>query len=280
MKRAYGYPMLLLAAAILPACAMSPADRPDSVPELKPGRLIGYLPINERIDSKAILPPPPKTPAETATDVAVSRAALSLKGSARWDLAASDANVNFPEAAGVYSCALGAPITPQDTPFLYQLLRRVASDAGYAGDGAKDAYRRDRPFVDNKQTPCTPEEMHHLGADRSYPSGHSATGAAWALLLVELAPDRAVPILRRGQAFADSRVICNMHWQSDTIQGRFVGTYSYARVQASPAFQADMRRARAEIAAVRAKGLPPSRDCAAEARALAMEIPQGEATAK
>ena len=258
---------------LLAGCATQGREQPAPVPELKPGRLIGYLPIKERIDSRAILPAPPSTPAETATDEAISRAALSLKGSERWKLAARDANVNFPDAAGVYSCALGAPITQKDTPYLYQLLRRVASDAGYAGDGAKELYKRNRPFVINKQTPCTPEEMDRLGADRSYPSGHSSTGTAWALVLAELAPNRAIPILKRGQAFAESRVVCNMHWQSDTVQGRFVGVYSYGRLQASSEFQSDMRMARKEVAAARALGLPPNRDCDEEARALAITIP-------
>ena len=273
MNRPLHYLAPLAGLILLAGCATQGREQPAPVPELKPGRLIGYLPIKERIDSKAILPPPPSTPAEIATDEAISRAALSLKGSERWKLATRDANVNFPEAAGVFSCALDAPITQKDTPYLYQLLRRVASDAGYSGDGAKELYKRNRPFVINKQPPCTPEEMDRLGADRSYPSGHSSTGTAWSLVLAELAPDRAIPILKRGQAFSESRVVCNMHWQSDTIQGRFVGVYSYARLQASPEFQSDMRMARKEVAAARARGLPPNRDCADEARTLAITIP-------
>lgn len=262
--------------AMLGGCATPGPEQPAPVPELKPGRLIGYLPIAERVDSRAILPPPPTGPAETATDEAISRAALRLRDTERWQLATRDADVNFPEAAGVFSCAVGAPITQRDTPFLYQLLRRVASDAGYAGDGAKDHYRRSRPFVANRQPPCTPQDMNRLGSDSSYPSGHSATGMAWALVLAELAPDRAIPVLRRGQAFAESRVVCNMHWYSDTIQGRFVGVYSYARLQANAEFQADMRAARRELAAARTRGLPPTRDCKAEAVALSLALPPGE----
>ena len=246
------------ALATLTGCASTEPSHPALVPELKPGRLVGYLPIVERIDSAAVLPPPPQN---TGTDEAVSRAALTLRDTARWKLAARDASVDFPDAAG-------APINTQDTPYVYQLLRRVASDAGYAGDSAKELYKRNRPFVVNQQPPCTPGEMKRLGADRSYPSGHSSTGTAWALVLAELAPDRAIPILRRGQAFAESRLICNMHWQSDTVQGSFVGVYSYNRLQANSEFQADMRAARKELAAVRAKNLAPSRDCAEEAETL------------
>ena len=261
------------ACCVLALAGCSSFGGPAPVPELKPGRLIGYLPIKDRIDSKEILPPPPSTPAETATDEAISKAALKLKGSERWKLATRDADVNFPDAAGVYSCALGAPTTQKDTPYLYQILRRVASDAGYAGDSAKELYKRNRPFVINKEAPCTPEEMKRLGADRSYPSGHSATGTIWSLVITELAPDRAIPVLRRGQAFAESRVVCNMHWQSDTTAGRFVGVYTYALLQANPEFQDDMSQARQEIFKVRAQGLPPNRDCAEEAKALSMTIP-------
>jgi acid phosphatase (class A) len=261
-------------ATALLLCGCAALHQPAPVAELKPGRLIGYLPVEERIDAKAILPaPPPEGSAEAAADQAVSRAAVHWRDSDRWRLAIRDANVSFPEAAGTFSCALGAPIDAENTPYLYQLLRRVASDAGYAGDGAKALYRRNRPFVINKQPPCTPEEMHGSGTDRSYPSGHSATGTAWTLLLVELAPDRAVPLLKRGQAFAESRVVCNMHWQSDTIQGRFVGVYSYTRLQASAAFRADMQAARAELAALRARNLPPTRDCQTEAKALDSALP-------
>jgi acid phosphatase (class A) len=267
---------VLACTALFGGCATQGLEQPAPVPELKPGRLIGYLPIAERVDSKAILPPPPANPAETATDEAIGRAALRLRGTERWRLAIRDADVNFPEAAGVFSCAVGAPITRNDTPYLYQLLRRVASDAGYSGDGAKDLYKRSRPFIANKEPPCTPEDMNRLGTDSSYPSGHSSTGMAWSLVLAELAPDRAVPVLRRGQAFAESRVVCNMHWYSDTVQGRFVGVYSYSRLQASPEFQADMRAARRELAAVRARNLPPTRDCKAEADALGMTLPPGE----
>ena len=104
---------LAACAVLLGACATPPtepvASAPAPVPELKPGRLIGYLPIAERIDSKAVLPPPPANPAEAATDEALNRAVLRLRDTARWKLAISDADVNFPHAAGVFSCAVGAP---------------------------------------------------------------------------------------------------------------------------------------------------------------------------
>jgi acid phosphatase (class A) len=41
-----------------------------------------------------------------------------------------DADLRFPSAAGDFSCALGVPVTAQDTPRLYVMLRRLMNDAG------------------------------------------------------------------------------------------------------------------------------------------------------
>ena len=66
-----------LCTALVCGCATQSPTQPAAVPELKPGRLIGYLPISERINSSAILPAPPVGAAATATDEAVRTAPRS-----------------------------------------------------------------------------------------------------------------------------------------------------------------------------------------------------------
>ena len=105
--------------------------------------------------------------------------------------------------------------------------------------------------------------------DGSYPSGHTAIGWAWALILTEIAPERADAVLARGRAFGESRVVCNVHWHSDVVEGRFMGAAAVARLHADPGFLADIEAVKAEYAKVRAEGLKPPRDCRAEAKALA-----------
>ncbi len=112
------------------------------------------------------------------------------------------------------------------------------------------------------------EDEEGLRKDGSYPSGHTAIGWAWALILSEIAPEHADAILARGRAYGESRVICNVHWHSDVVEGRFVGAAAVARLHADPAFRADLEAAKAEFAAVRIRGLKPTRDCQAEADAL------------
>ena len=242
----------------------------NAIPKLLKMLPAGYLPPGALPDSRALIPPPPAAGlAAMAYDEEVSRKSLALRNTPRWTLAMLDADLGFPQAAGAFSCALNAPITEQETPHLYMLLRRTLIDAGSSTFAAKNYYSRMRPFVVNKQPICTPMDEEPLTESGSYPSGHAAVGCAWALILSEIAPEQADAIGARGRAFGESRVICNVHWQSDVTEGCFMGTSTVGRLHGDPTFRADLEAAKAELAAVRAKGLKPLRNCAAEAAAMA-----------
>ena len=233
--------------------------------------LPGYLQRNQLPDSLALLPPPPSTgSAAFAADKEAADRSLALRDAPRWKLAVLDADLSFPAAAGTFSCAVRAPITETDTPATYRLLRRSLTDAGLATYAAKTHYNRSRPFAANAAPICTPDLRAALAKDGSYPSGHTAAGWAWALILTEIAPDRADAILARGRAFGESRMICNVHWRSDVEEGRVVGAAVVARLHADPAFIADVTAAKTEIAKARASDAAPTRDCAAEAAEMAV----------
>ena len=262
-------PVLALLAIIAGCAGFEGQSKPAAVPEIHPGILAGYLPSEALPNSLALIPPPPaEGSAALALDEEVHRKSLALRDTPRWELAAKDAELMFPQAAGTFSCALGVPITEKDTLHLYMLLRRTLADAGMSTYTAKNQYQRKRPFMVNKEPTCTPDEEDYLMKDGSYPSGHTAIGWAWALILTEIAPERADAILARGRAFGESRNICNVHWHSDVVEGRFMGAAAVARLHADPAFRAEIEAAKAELATVRAKGLKPTRDCQAEANAL------------
>jgi len=260
--------------AIIAGCAgFQNQGKPNVVPEIRPGILAGYLKPEVLPNSLALIPPPPaEGSSASALDEEVSRKSLALSGTPRWALAIEDAELRFPEAADTFSCALGIPITEKDTPHLYMLLRRTLADAGLSTYKAKNQYQRKRPFIVNGEPICTPEEEEGLRKDGSYPSGHTAIGWAWALILTEIVPDRADAILARGRAFGESRVVCNVHWHSDVVEGRFMGAAAVARLHADNAFRAELKAAKAEYTSVRARNLKPTRNCQTEADALAQHL--------
>jgi len=150
-------PILVLLMAIAGCAGLPHQSTSAAVPEIHPGLLAGYLQPEALPDSLALLPPPPAAGSAALTlDEEVSRNALALKGTSRWALAAEDAELRFPQAAGTFSCALGAPVTEQDTPHLYLLLRRTLTDAGLSTYTAKNTHLRQRPFMVNKEPTCTP----------------------------------------------------------------------------------------------------------------------------
>jgi len=242
-----------------------------SVPAVgQQARLAGYLKTEELPSSLTLLPgpPAPKSSAEKR-DKDASTAGLKLHGGPRWELATLDADLTFPQAAQTYSCAMGLPITEAGTPATYRLMRRTLADMGRSTSPTKVKYKRQRPFMVNAKPQCTPQIDAALRGDGSYPSGHAAIGWGWGLILASAAPDRADALIARGRAFADSRRICNVHWISDTEEGRTMGSAVVARLYANPEFRADLEAARAELAALRASGATPTADCALEARRMA-----------
>lgn len=253
--------------ATLAGCA-TPGQEPVSGPD---GRYRGYL-AAAAVPSSLIQIPPPPAPgsAALALDEEIARRSFALRDTARWRQAALDADLSFPNAAGIFSCAVGSAITEADTPRLYRLLQRSLADLGASTRSAKRHYQRPRPFMLNGEPICTPEDRADLAKNGSYPSGHNAAGWGWALILAELAPDKADAVLVRGRNYGESRNVCNVHWHSDVMQGRLVGAGTVARLHADPVFQADLAAAKQELAEARKKGLKPQRDCAAEAAALAI----------
>jgi len=231
--------------------------------------LQGYLNPKALPNSLALIPPPPVPgSAAFAHDEEVARTTFALRGTPRFTLAVSDFDLKMTSLLSTFSCALDARITQENAPYLYTLLRRSFTDIALSTYAAKNHYQRTRPFMQNHEPIGIPEARASLEKDPSYPSGHAAIGWGFALILSEISPERVDALLARGRAFGESRNIVNHHWFSDVVWGRFMGSASVARLHADPTFRADLEAARAELAAVRAKGFPPARDCRAEAMTI------------
>ncbi|WMD22812.1 phosphatase PAP2 family protein [Achromobacter seleniivolatilans] len=229
----------------------------------------GYIPKESLPNSLDLLgPPPAASSAALARDEEARTATIPLRGSARATQARLDADLQFPQPAKNFSCAMGVDITEAQTPHLYRLMQKVLTDAGLSTYGVKNTYNRVRPFVVHNEGTCFPDQEPLLRKDGSYPSGHTAAGWAWALVLAEINPARANQLFKRGLDFGQSRVVCNAHWQSDVDAGRTMGAATVALLQTYPEFRADVDAARKEVQAAQAKQPAAGLNCKAEDAAL------------
>lgn len=219
------------------------------------------------LDTSTIVPPAPRPGSPQAeADRAIFTATRALKGTPRWDMAIGDLD----ERRVVYAmrCAIGVEIRELgEAPKLTRVLLRVAPDLTRAVDAPKAFYNRKRPYLEQEGEICT-ERSEDLAKSPDYPSGHASWGWAVGLILAELAPDRAVPILQRARAFGESRAVCGVHTASAVAAGRDNGAAVIAAVHGVPDFRTDMEAARAELAELRAKAGPLA-GCEAEAAVLA-----------
>jgi len=84
------------------------------------------------------------------------------------------------------------------------------------------------------------------------------TGWAWGLILAEAVPAKASAMVVAGREIGQSRVVCGVHFVTDVQAGRDLGAAMVARLHADPAFLADLRAAKAELAKA-----PPPKNCPA-----------------
>ncbi|NEX92473.1 phosphatase PAP2 family protein [Caulobacter sp. 17J65-9] len=222
----------------------------------------GYLPAGA-LDPASFLPPFP-APGSAAEALDKAGYAPVPVGSPRWEQAKADDDLK--QLAHNFRCAVGVELTPQNAPALLNAVERAFVDADAVVAKAKALYPRDRPFETdpNPEAPyCLSAPRERVAASPSYPSGHGTNGYLFSLMLAESAPDRAGQLIARGRDFGDSRIACRVHHPSDIQAGQLVATALFARLQAEPAFRADMDKARAEVAAARAAAKAPPQGCPA-----------------
>ena len=60
-------------------------------------------------------------------------------------------------------------------------------------------------------------------------------------VLTDLVPEKQDEILKRGFDYGQSRVVCRVHWLSDTTAGRLIASATFARLQSDPTFRVQLK---------------------------------------
>ncbi|MFZ5191009.1 acid phosphatase [Enterobacter roggenkampii] len=208
----------------------------------------GYLKGNSP-DSALELPPPPKEGSKLFnSDINDYKKGLQQKGSSRWVQAISDANMSQKNLERFFSNPMDEKISQKRTPSISKLIGMMRYDAGYYSTiGAKEKYKRARPFSYFKTNSCTPQKDQELSSNGSYPSGHAATAWTVALVLAEIKPTRTKQLIEAAYSYGESRVICGAHWQSDVAAGRQIGSSLFLKLNSNGEFLKTLNDARKEI---------------------------------
>lgn len=277
-------PSLLLSVFVLASCASTPppqastpmasASRAGSMPGAAPAgvprqRAPATPPYfdGDTSDFFLIMPPAPSSgDARDESDRRIFRQTRALEGSPRWQMAADDAELGTAPMLRHFACSLGVEATPEQLPRTVALLQKATREAARSVGPAKEHYARKRPFLVDQGPTCVAAST--IGESFDYPSGHTSAGWAWALVLAQVDPEHAMPILKRGRAIGDSRVVCGMHNPSAVDSSRLLTGAAMTVISASPRYQADVVRARAELVALRERtGTKPQPErCALEAQ--------------
>jgi acid phosphatase (class A) len=242
MKRTASF----VVAALVSAAALAQLPAPTGS---APSRVEGYL-APGAFDILRVLPPPPmKGDPRYKADREIFRRTRAFYGTPRWDLAVNDVKLRPEDMMRDFSCAAGISLTPQNAPKTLAVVLKAAQDTRRSSDIAKQFYKRQRPYELDRGRVCQPAP--ELAGSPDYPSGHATYGWTWAIILAELNPDRATEITARARAFGESRVVCGVHNRTAIDASVMTAASTLAVVRSSPAFQADLAAARAELDGLR-----------------------------
>ena len=223
----------------------------------------GFLSESELPNSKEILPPPPITETynitpEFAQDQEITKTLFQDKAYFtgekisynRLYQATEDANKSTEYFLHIFIDPLD--ISEQNkrniTTFTSDIVTKVILDGNNSTKKAKEAYGRSRPYYYYDTVSCEGADSSSEKRNLSYPSGHTSRGMTVAYVLADILPERyRERILSRGMDYANSRVICGAHWQSDIEAGRVLSRSVFEHLQKNDNFNREIENAKHEL---------------------------------
>jgi len=183
-------------------------------------------------------PPPAPGSVEEQTDLQAELDAQNTRTPER----IAEAKVDAHYSLDLFSNVIGFKITEASYPLTFRFFQDLLQQIDTVAVESKNHWRRPRPFRDHS-------EIHPLFelASPSYPSGHSTSAFAYAVILGRLFPDKFQAFLDRARQIAQSRVDAGVHYMSDIKEGEVVGKECAKELLAKPVFQAALNSAKTEL---------------------------------
>lgn len=140
---------------------------------------------------------------------------------------------------------LGSHFTRESHPALYTLLAHAGSDAWRVTDVNQEYWKSPRPWYADSRVQLIAPKITRYG----YPSGHTTTNRVWAHVLSELFPAKRDELFARATGIATHRMQGGVHFPHDLAGGKKLADAIFARMKNVPAFQEELRAAKAELRA-------------------------------
>lgn len=201
-----------------------------------------YLLSPTDFDPARLLPPPPSEGSAAAKSELEEILRIEKNRTpARLERAKSD---DTTENASIFAEAIGPGFDLKSLPATAKMFADIRREERRAAALAKVYFKRQRPWiVEAAIQSCTREDA----PDSSYPSGHATMGYSMAFVLAGIVPEKAQAVLARADEYAESRLVCGMHFRRDIEAGHVLGTAVALQLLNNAAFKAEYELAAAEL---------------------------------
>jgi acid phosphatase (class A) len=213
-----------------------------------------------QIDLVQVLPPPPAPGSDAQQRDIAAMLAVQI---ARTNAAVARAIADDPISVFRFADVLGPNFNAAGLPKSAAFLDNVRRDIDALTSETRNYWHRDRSFlIDRKIHPagdlqqgiCNAEPGHGTvapscqnGFKYSYPSGHAAFGAAMAIILTQMVPERRAALFARGWEYGENRVVGGVHYPTDVEAGRIAAGVIVALMMQNEHFRADLAAAKVEL---------------------------------
>lgn len=197
--------------------------------------------VPSQVNYAAMIPEPPRAGSAAAKED-IAAVLLMEKQRTPADIAAARKDADE-EDIFLFADVMGLDFRADKLPVTAAFSAKLRNESAVINPDLKQHFNRPRPFMVDANVHRVCEQK----PDNGYPSGHSMVGWLTGLSLAEMVPERAQAILQRAHAYAMNRVVCGVHYPSDTEASHMVALAMYGNMAASAAFQNDLAASRAEI---------------------------------